>query len=83
MGSPAARQSRPAGDRIWGMSDGAEATSRISIAVYALLQRRASGNPTMLSDYLKELEQVGTLNRQEILAVADAVMRAYEQGKMP
>ena len=65
------------------MSEDAESTSRISLAVYAFLQRRASGNPNLLSDYLKELEDAGTLNRQEILAVADAVIRAFEQGIMP
>jgi hypothetical protein len=36
-----------------------------------------------LSEYLKELEESGKLNRQQILAVADAVMRAFEQGKFP
>jgi hypothetical protein len=65
------------------MSEDTESASRISLAVFAFLQRRASGNPTLLSDYLKELEEAETLNRQEILAVADAVIRAFEQGKMP
>ena len=65
------------------MSEDAETTSKVSLAVYAFLQRRASGNPTLLSEYLKELEEAGTLSRPEIIAIADAVMRAFEQGKMP
>lgn len=64
------------------MNEDAEATSKVS-PVYAFLQRRASGNPTLLSEYLKELEEAGTLSRPEIIAAANAVMRAFEHGKIP
>lgn len=60
-----------------------DATSRINLAAIAFLKRTAAGHLILLGDYLQELEAARTLNPQEIVAVADAIVQAFEKGRMP
>jgi hypothetical protein len=51
--------------------------------VDAFFEFRALDNPIALAEFLKELEQADILSGEEILAVPDAIMRAFEREKLP
>jgi hypothetical protein len=61
----------------------ADAISCSNVVVDAFFEFRASDNPIALAEFLKELEQADILSGEEILAVTDAIMRAFERESCP